>query len=170
MRDFGSPGRLPKSFSEHWSTGALEHALDDPRKTNARPKWFVGAKSRWLLLAALPFGGAALAVSSASRSVSGRPFFDMLFIAAGMNLCAYVWVRTSRSLRLGWQWAILLSIISLQAGAGALVRRDGLWGNGRPRFAWRWTPEPRELYPNATVDGQIGRTGLERGQGRSENR
>ena len=127
--------------------------MEEPLQTEAHPGPMPPRRYRWLLLSTLPIGGTALAVVSASRSVSGKPLLDMMFIVAGMNLCFYVWVRTSRTLRRGWQWTILLSVFCLQAGAMSLLRFDGLWGDGRPHFAWRWRPTEKEYFMRVTIDG-----------------
>lgn len=94
-------------------------------------------------------------VVSAQFSVTGKPSLDMLLLIAVLNLVLYLWVR----LLSGWQGksqivAVIVAVI-LQGALFATVQMEGILGNGRPVFAWRWAPLPADEFKSAPSPGSI---------------
>ena len=73
-------------------------------------------------------------------SVSGRPVVDMFFLGAIVNLVVYIVVRTTQSLTTRLQRFLIGAFLLVQIAGFALFRLDGVYGNGRPKLAWRWNP------------------------------
>jgi outer membrane protein assembly factor BamB len=113
--------------------------LTDPKR--------IGKRLRFACLAAiLAIAIAFFLLVDAQLSFSGRPSVDMLILLAVTNLAVYVWIRLAS----GWQprthAKIILCLIVLQTILFATVQMEGIRGNGRPVFSWRWAPLPADDY------------------------
>ena len=88
---------------------------------------------------------------SAQFSVSGKPSLDMLLVWAALNLVIYLWLR----LRSGWKFQTqiytIVTGIVLQSLFVATVQVEGILGNGRPVFAWRWSPLPADEFKSTSL-------------------
>ncbi|HXB70153.1 MAG TPA: PQQ-binding-like beta-propeller repeat protein [Candidatus Acidoferrales bacterium] len=60
-------------------------------------------------------------------------------VIPGLCLALVVWAVISRPLAAGPRRAALVAAILLACGFWALVRTDGITGNGHSQLAWRWT-------------------------------
>ncbi|MEM9409570.1 MAG: PQQ-binding-like beta-propeller repeat protein [Planctomycetota bacterium] len=78
----------------------------------------------------------------AQNSLTGRPTIDLLLLAGLANIVAYCFVRTNRSWSKFKQIAIIAFVLLAQITIYSAIRLDGLYGNGYPRLAWRWTTKP----------------------------
>ena len=61
-----------------------------------------------------------------------------VFVIPGLSLALVVWAVISRSLTDGPRRATLVAAILTACGVWALVRTDGITGNGHAQLAWRW--------------------------------
>lgn len=87
---------------------------------------------------------------TAQYSLTGRPAVDLLILGGVANLCFYVFVRTSfwsNSKQVG----LIATIVSLQVAGYFSVKLDGLYGNGYPKLAWKWTTAPADRDFNDKV-------------------
>jgi outer membrane protein assembly factor BamB len=89
---------------------------------------------------------AIYSVQTAMISITGKPSRDVLAIIGLAEFAVYIWVRLYSGLRLSRQVLTLVVFIGLQGCLYAMIRHDGFYGDGRPRWAWRWTPSPEALY------------------------
>ena len=92
-----------------------------------------------VVLAAL-LGFAAVLVSAES-SLTGRPVFDLLLLAALANFLFYIFVRTYPGWTVQLHVKLIGVMILLQVVGMCCLRMDGLYGNGRPKFVWRWAAD-----------------------------
>ena len=86
-------------------------------------------------------------------SLTGRPTMDMLLILALANFVLYVWIRVGSGLSTGTQFRTVGIGIALQALVMSTVQMEGIYGNGRPVFAWRWSPLPADAFRESTNPG-----------------
>ena len=90
------------------------------------------------------------------ESISGGMMGRMLPLLMGvpfMSLALVVWAVATRSL--GWKprRVALLATILLTCGAFALLRTDGVTGDGLSQLTWRWTPTAEDrLLAQANVE------------------
>ena len=61
-----------------------------------------------------------------------------------LSLAFVVWAVASRHLSDGPRRAAMVATILLASGVWTLVRTDGMTGDGRHDFAWRWAETPEE--------------------------
>ena len=89
---------------------------------------------------------------SVARGNLGFQFF--IYAVPTLSLALVVWAVASRRLASGARRASLVVTIVLASGAWALVRSNGVTGDGMPEFAWRWsaTAEERLLANAADAD------------------
>ena len=95
---------------------------------------------RWLF--ALVVAGCLVAFAintNAEFSLTGRPAFDLLFLAGAGNFLWYCFVRTLPGWSFRRQIWWILPVVLLQVLGLFCFRMDGLYGNGRPTFVWRWS-------------------------------
>ena len=78
-------------------------------------------------------------------SFSGRPVVDLFILAAIANLLFYIFIRTKKQLTSGLQVGLICGLAAIQAIGIICVRIDGTYGDGRPRFVWRWKPQPADV-------------------------
>ncbi len=60
------------------------------------------------------------------------------YVIPGLSLALVVWAVVSRSLAIGARRAALVAAILIACGVWALLRTDGITGDGRSQLAWRW--------------------------------
>ena len=107
-------------------------------------------KIRYLKLAA-PVAILALAVVyffrvDAQFSFSGKPSMDMLLLMGILNFVLYLWLRILSGWQFKTQIVAVFWAVALQATLLASVQMEGILGNGRPLFAWRWAPRPADQF------------------------
>jgi outer membrane protein assembly factor BamB len=61
-----------------------------------------------------------------------------LYVVPGLSLALVVWAVVSRSLAIRSRRVALVAAILVACGFWALVRTEGVTGEGRSQFAWRW--------------------------------
>ena len=83
---------------------------------------------------------------NAQFSVSGKPSVDMLLLLAVLNLVLYLWMRLLSGWKFKKQAAAIVAAAALQILLFATVQMEGILGNGRPVFAWRWAPLPADEF------------------------
>ena len=85
----------------------------------------------------------------------GLQFFIYALPTAGLALA--VWAAASRHLPSAPRRVSLVATILLATGVWALVRSDGVTGDGTPEFAWRWssTAEEQLLARAAATPGAL---------------
>ena len=105
----------------------------------------------WALFSRVPraerWGGVALmivAIAATPRilheSIVGG-MMGMMFgisVIPGLSLALVVWAVVSRSLAVGSRRVALVAAILVACGGWALVRTEGVTGEGRSQLAWRW--------------------------------
>jgi outer membrane protein assembly factor BamB len=102
------------------------------------------------------WGGAALlvlvmiATPSILHPSMAKGMMGMLFAIYAipvLSLAFVLWAIASRRLPNGLRWASMVATILVACAAWALLRTDGITGEGSSQFAWRWseTPEQRLL-------------------------
>jgi hypothetical protein len=79
---------------------------------------------------------------SVATGMMGRMFYIYAIPFLAMALVA--WAVASRNLAAAGRWASMIAAILLACGGFALVRTDGITGDGVSQFAWRWTPSHEE--------------------------
>ena len=62
----------------------------------------------------------------------------------GLPLALVVWAAVNRRFTPGPRWVALVAAFILACGAFALVRTDGVTGEGIAQLTWRWTPTAEE--------------------------
>ncbi|PYT30674.1 MAG: hypothetical protein DMG57_07550 [Acidobacteria bacterium] len=67
-----------------------------------------------------------------------------IYVIPGLSLALVVWAVISRSLDVGARRAALVAAILVACGAWALLRTNGITGEGRSQLAWRWTETPEQ--------------------------
>jgi outer membrane protein assembly factor BamB len=67
-----------------------------------------------------------------------------LYAIPVLTLALVGWAAASRRLAAGPRRAALIVTILLACGVWALLRTDGVTGDGASLWAWRWTPTPEE--------------------------
>src|SRR5260370_17751486 len=76
-----------------------------------------------------------------------------IFVIPGLCLALVVWAAISRRLAVWPGRAALVAVILIACGAWALVRTDGITGNGHSQFAWRWKKtHEQQLLAEALAD------------------
>ena len=65
-------------------------------------------------------------------------------VLPGLSLALVFWAVISRRLSEGPRRAALVALILLACSAWALVRTEGITGNGHSQLAWRWAPTPEQ--------------------------
>jgi outer membrane protein assembly factor BamB len=78
-----------------------------------------------------------------------------IYVIPGLSLALVVWAVISRSLSDGPRRATLSAAILVACGVWALVRTDGITGNGHSQFAWRWAKTHEQLLLARTVGEPI---------------
>jgi hypothetical protein len=94
---------------------------------------------RWGALALMVVGVLATPPILHPSIVGGM--MGMMFrvsVIPGLCLALVVWAAISSRLAAGPRRAALVAVILIACGAWALVRTDGITGNGHSQFAWRW--------------------------------
>jgi outer membrane protein assembly factor BamB len=109
--------------------------------------WLAFSRARWtermLGLAGLALAG-AVAVALADRTLNG---FGIMMYALpwGITFFAVALIALHR-----WKSTLRTWVAVLVAFAGFgywdFVRNDGVWGDYRPTFAWRWAPTQEEQF------------------------
>jgi outer membrane protein assembly factor BamB len=79
-------------------------------------------------------------------SIAGGHMGMTLYLYSIPNLCLalVVWAVASRGFSAGVRRASMVAAIVIAAGSLALVRTDGVRGEGESEFHWRWTPTAEE--------------------------
>ncbi len=85
-------------------------------------------------------------VVNAQFSASGRPTMDMLIGLALLNLGVYVWIRVKSGFAQRLQIKLIALLVASQALLFATVQMEGIYGNGRPVFSWRWKSLPADTF------------------------
>jgi outer membrane protein assembly factor BamB len=67
-----------------------------------------------------------------------------IYATPSLSLAWVAWAVASRRLAGGMRIAALAAAILFASGIWALVRTDGITGEGRSQLAWRWTPTPEQ--------------------------
>ena len=76
-----------------------------------------------------------------------------IFVIPGLCLALVLWAVVSRALSSGARRAALVAAVFMACGVWALLRTDGITGEGRSQFAWRWTKtHEQELLARAAVE------------------
>ena len=76
-----------------------------------------------------------------------RTYVTLVFVAGSLPLGWSAWMFSwPRPMRL--RAAVLASLLPLPVAAGLLLKADGLTGDGRVNFAWRWTVRDRHSAPH----------------------
>ena len=103
------------------------------------------------LLPLLIVGVAAayLSIVSAPFSVTGKPALDMFLLVAVVNFVLYLWVRLLSGWKVKMQTAVIAAVCCSQGLLLATVQMQGIQGNGRPVFAWRWSQLPADEFSAA---------------------
>lgn len=87
---------------------------------------------------------ATAATVTSDFSLTGRPTYELILLFVVANILFVGFVVTLH----GYSWALRsfigLTGILLQLALLLCFRTDGLYGNGRPKFAWRWSPSSLE--------------------------
>ena len=107
-------------------------------------------KNRYLKIATpvviLALAAAYFLLVDAQFSVTGKPSMDMLLLMAVLNLVLYLWLRILS----GWELKAQIVAVSLAVGLQVIllasVQMEGVLGNGRPVFAWRWARLPADEF------------------------
>ncbi len=111
-----------------------------------------GIRKRFAIpIATIPIATIALAfvyfcLVSAQFSVTGKPTLDMLLLLAVVNLVLYLWLRLLSQWKSKTQIMAVVVAVLLQGLLFATVQMEGILGNGRPVFAWRWAPLPADEF------------------------
>jgi outer membrane protein assembly factor BamB len=84
--------------------------------------------------------------------ISAIPLLSLAFVA---------WAVASHRLADGPRRATMVATILLACGAWALVRTDGITGDGASQLAWRWTPTPEQRLLAEAVDQPADATRVE---------
>jgi outer membrane protein assembly factor BamB len=106
----------------------------------------------WVFFSRAPrlerFGGVVLiiAVAAATRpilhpSIAGG-MMGMMFalsVVPGLSLALVIWAAASRRLPAGPRWVTLVAAVAIACGCWALLRTEGITGEGRSQLAWRWS-------------------------------
>jgi outer membrane protein assembly factor BamB len=125
---------------------------------------------RWgavVLVAVALFATPYILHESVAAGNMGFQFF--LYAIPVLSLAFVVWAAASRGLTDRARRATMVATILLACGIFALARSDGLTGDGRAEFVWRWTEtsEARllarapETMPDVVSAVEIGRSGAE---------
>src|SRR5437762_1640569 len=61
-----------------------------------------------------------------------------IYVIPGLSLALVVWAVVSRSLAIGTRRVALVAAILVACWVWAVVRTEGITGEGRSQFAWRW--------------------------------
>ncbi len=85
------------------------------------------------------------------------------FILAIPVLCLalVIWAAAGRRLTGGSRWAALVAALLVACGMWALVRTEGITGDGAQLFAWRWAATPEERLLAQTGDEPTAATAVE---------
>ena len=76
-----------------------------------------------------------------------------IYVIPGLTLALVVWAVISRALSVGARRAALAAAILIACGFWALLRTEGITGEGRSQLAWRWKEtHEQELLARAGVD------------------
>jgi outer membrane protein assembly factor BamB len=86
---------------------------------------------------------------SISTGMMGLMF--VLYATPFVCLAFVIWAAASRRLSDGWRRASMVATILLSCGAWALLRTDGITGDGAAQLAWRWTETSEERLLAQTV-------------------
>lgn len=81
-----------------------------------------------------------------SVATAGMGFLFYLYAIPVLSLAFVGWAVASRRLPVRPRRVAMVATIVLACGAWALVRSDGMTGDGAAEFAWRWTPTPEERF------------------------
>ena len=77
-----------------------------------------------------------------------------------LSLALVAWAVAGRRLAAGPRRAALVAAILGACGLFALLRTDGITGDGRSQFAWRWTPTAEQkLLAKADMEPPVATTG-----------
>ena len=79
-----------------------------------------------------------------SMATAGFGMVFFLYAVPVLSLALVVWAVGSRRLSDGRRGATLVATILLASGVWTLVRTDGVTGDAKMDFAWRWTQTPEE--------------------------
>ncbi len=96
---------------------------------------------RWGVLAVLILGAVVASRflhESIATSMQGLMYAIYLIPVLCVGLVA--WTTLRRSLSRSGRWALLVGFTVLGCGAWTLLRTEGMTGDGRQDFAWRWSP------------------------------
>ncbi len=108
---------------------------------------------RWVSLGLFSIGSLCIFYfNDAEFTLSGRPTLDMLLLAGAFNVFLYVWIRKSNWSK-ATQVKSIIAVALIQAALLACFQVEGVLGNGRPVFAWRWASLPADLVaPRSSND------------------
>lgn len=86
---------------------------------------------------------------TAQFSMTGKPTVDMLVLLAISNFLFYLWIRLASGWNLRSQVRVIAVSMLVQGLFFAAIQMQGIQGNGRPVFAWRWEPLPADEFPES---------------------
>jgi len=117
-------------------------------------------QSRWNVLVPIAILAASIAffcLVEAQFSVTGKPSVDILLMMAVVNLALYCWLRAKSDWKTKSQIIAVAVFCGLQLLALITIKMEGLSGNGRPVFSWRWAALPADGYqvPEQSESGAI---------------
>jgi len=121
---------------------ASEKEADRPGKS-PRPQGSAVVRFAPLLILLLVAVIAFLFVD-AQHSLTGRPTVDMLLGLGLLNLSFYLWIRLLSGFPQALQAKLVVVLLGLQLVLFGTIQMEGVYGNGRPVFAWRWNPLPAD--------------------------
>ncbi len=107
----------------------------------SRAPWLERAGAIFLMIAALAATPYILHESIRTGNM-GMQFF--IYAPPVLSLAFVAWAVAARGLSDGLRRATMVATILLACGGWALVRSDGLDGEGAPDFAWRWAETAEE--------------------------
>ena len=113
----------------------------------------------WLFFSRAPWAeriGAVVLIAAAvvavrplldpSISTAGRGVLFVLYVIPAVSLSLVGWAAATRRLAAAVpRVAALVVAIALACGAWTLLRTEGVTGDGRSKFAWRWTETAEQL-------------------------
>jgi outer membrane protein assembly factor BamB len=109
--------------------------------------WLLFSRARWFeRLGAVAVSAVALFVASRFRhpSMGPDPILFLILATPALGLAFVAWAVASHRLSDRFRRASMVATILIASGAWALVRIDGIRGDGAPELHWRWTPSPEE--------------------------
>jgi outer membrane protein assembly factor BamB len=68
----------------------------------------------------------------------------VIYSIPALSLALVAWAVASRRFSTGMRRLSLVATILVACGVFTLIRTDGIWGEGKSEFHWRWTPTAEE--------------------------